>query len=323
MVPAFQKGFCFAHVGYQIYNGYLSREAYQSVLKMKVLGANSFSITPFTSMRNASEPEPLRFWEFPGAENDESVIFLAHTACDLNMYAMLKPHIYLGRSGWPGDIKMSDPDDWKLFFKDYYDWISHYAMIAEMYRIPILCIGNELAAATVGHEKEWIDMVKKIRSFYDGKITYGPNWSGEFEKLTFWKYFDFIGLSEYYPLSEKENPTDSDLKNGAEDIMKRIGAVSEKYNKKIIFTEVGFRDSGRPWKTASEGSGRDSVNYRNQARCYEALFEAAHNKSWLAGMYWWKWPSYLSYGSETSRALYTPDNRPAERVVNKWYHRIK
>ena len=321
-VPEFQKGFCFAHEGYDIYNGYLSREAKQSVEKMKSLGANSFSITPFTSMRDANKPVPLRFWEFAGAENDESLIYLSHLSQKLKMNVILKPQIYLGENSWPGNIEMTNKNDWQKFFHYYFNWISHYAMLAEMYKIPILCIGNELSKATVGHEEDWIKIVKKIRKIYSGKIVYGPNWSSEFSKLTFWKYFDYIGLSEYFPLSDKDNPTDEELFKGAQKVMKKIHSIQKKYNKSIIFTEVGFRSTGEPWKTAFESNTKNETNLQNQARCYNALFKAAYSQNWIAGMYWWKWPSYLTYGGSPENKHYTPNNKPAEEVVKRWYSKI-
>jgi exo-beta-1,3-glucanase (GH17 family) len=162
-------------------------------------------------------------------------------------------------------------------------------------------------------------MVTRIRKIYNGKIVYGPNWSNEFSKLTFWKYFDYIGLSEYFPISDKNNPTDEELFQGAESVMKEIHSVQKKYNKPIIFTEVGFRSTGEPWKTALENKTKNETNLQNQARCYNALLKAAYHKKWLAGMYWWKWPSYLSFGGSPANEHYTPNNKPAEEVVKKWY----
>ncbi len=318
-LPQFQKGFCFAHEGYQIFNGYLSREAVKSLESIKELGANSFSITPFTSMHNPNKPEPLRFWEFAGAENDECMIFLAHQAKILNMIAMMKPHIYMGRNGWPGEIKMLNKKDWGIFFQDYKNWIIHYAMIAEIYKIPILCVGNELAGATVGHENEWVKLVKQIRKIYDGKITYGANWSNEFEELKFWDQFDYIGISEYYPLSKKVNPTNKELEDGAIIIAKKIEEISTRFNKHVLFTEVGFRSSDRSWQTALEGESRNSVNLQSQKRCYNTLFRAMYKKHWLAGMYWWKWPSSLYIDSDSQNSLYTPLNKPSEEVIKYWY----
>ncbi len=323
VLPSFQKGFCFAHVGYQIYNGYASQKAVESLKKIKEIGANSFSMTPFTYMRDPNKPVKFKYWEFAGGESIESMIHLMNASKKLNLTAMLKPHIYLGESNWPGVIEMQSDSDWKIFFSYYERWIMHYAVFAEMYHVPLFVIGNELSKTTIGHEHEWIDLTNKIRKIYNGKIIYASNWGDEFEKLTFWQHFDYIGLSQYYPLSSKDNPTDDELLTGAESVINRINAIHKKYNKSVIFTETGFRGSKAPWKTALEKDGRNEVHLNNQARCYETLFKAIQNEKWLNGIYWWKWPSYLEYKGFTFGEgfdLYAPNNDETEKVIKQFFN---
>lgn len=312
------KGISYAHVGYDIYNGYLSGESYQSLKALKQIGVNAISIMPFTSMSDPSKPEPLRFWQSAFAENDESLIFLEESSLKLNFVVMLKPHIWV-EHGWPGEIRMDNKSDWNKFFDYYYIWIRHYAMLAEMYKIPILCIGNELSQTTVGHEKKWIQIVENIRKLYDGKITYGANWNNEFEKLNFWKYFDYIGISQYYPLSEKSNPSNAELQTGADSIISRVRLIQKKFDIPVLFTELGYKSSMEPWKTALEENPEPELSSINQARCYEAMLRASYEKKWLAGMFWWKWPSYLGYAANPKRDLYVPLNKPAENIIRKWY----
>jgi len=317
-VPSFQKGLSYAHEGYRIHNGYLSKSSFESLKKAVELGTNSISIIPFTSMRDPKKPAPLSFWKSAFSENDETIIYLEHLSQKLNLNLMLKPQIYVGR-GWPGDIEMQNEKDWKLFFKNYKNWIMHYAVIAEMYKIPMLCIGNELLKTTTTHNAEWVELIKNIRSIYSGKLTYGANWGEEFESIKFWDYLDYIGISEYYPLSTKENPTDTELFDGAKKIISKIASVQKKYNKPVIFTEVGFRSSKYPWMTSFEKETIKEANYQNQARSYRAILKAAHGTKWLAGMYWWKWPSYLQDGGDPQNDFYTPYNKPAEDVLRQWY----
>lgn len=312
------KGFSYAHVGYDIYNGYLSSESYRSLEELKKIGVNAISIMPFTSMTDPSKPEPLRFWQSAFAENDASLIFLEESAIKLNFIVMLKPHIWV-EHGWAGEIKMNNKSDWDKFFDYYYIWIRHYAMLAEMYKIPILCIGNELSQTTIGHEKKWIQIVEHIRKLYNGKITYGANWNNEFEKLNFWKHFDFIGISQYYPLSEKSNPSDAELQSGADSIISRISKIQKKFGIPVLFTELGYKSSMEPWKTALENNPQSDTTLINQARCYEAMLRATYGKKWLAGMFWWKWPSYLGYANNPKRDIYVPLNKPAENIIKKWY----
>ena len=316
--PEFIKGFSYAHVGYDIYNGYLSKESYNSLKVLKKIGVNAISIMPFTSISSPNEPEPLNFWQSAFAENDESLIFLKDAAVKLNFVVMLKPQIWL-RRGWTGDIKMSSGSDWNKFFSDYYKWIRHYALLAQMYGIPILCIGNEFSRATIGHEDKWIQMVMHIRQLYDGKITYGANWNNEFDKLNFWKYFDYIGISEYFPLSKKDNPTEAELQTGADSVINLIGAVQQKFNKPVLFTEIGFKSSMEPWQTALENNSQPDSAAINQARCYKAILKASYGKKWLEGMFWWKWPSYLGYADNPEKDLYVPLNKPAEKIIEEWY----
>ena len=318
-IPKFLKGFNFAHEGYDIHNGYLSRTAYQSLEKLINLNVNSIAVNPFTSMRNEKKLEPLAFWRSPHTENDQSMIYLAHVAEELEFVFLMKPHIYLHRS-WPGGIEMSSKEEWDKFIDSYYRWIRHYAIIAEMYNIPILCVGNELSKATLENEDRWIAMFDKLRKIYSGKLVYGANWGNEFEKLTFWNHLDYIGISNYYPLSKYLNPTDEELLNGASAVLDKIEEVQRKYNKQVIFTEAGFRSSTAPWQSSFEKDKKlQDTTFTSQVRSYEVFYRAAYERDWLAGIFWWKWPTYLNEGGDPHHDLYTPNNKPTENVVKNWY----
>jgi len=231
----------------------------------------------------------------------------------------MKPHIYLHRS-WPGGIEMSSKEEWDKFIDSYYRWIRHYAIISEMYNIPILCVGNELSKATLQNEDKWIAMFNKLRKIYSGKLVYGANWGNEFEKLTFWNHLDYIGISNYYPLSKDLNPTDEELFEGADKMLDKIEEVQRKYNKQVIFTEAGFRSSTSPWQSSFEKDKRlQDTTFASQVRSYEVFYKAAYERNWLAGIFWWKWPSYLNEGGDPHHDLYTPNYKPTENVVRKWY----
>jgi hypothetical protein len=318
---SFLKGFSYAHTGYSIYNGYLSEQSLSSLTALKSLGVDAISITPFTSIRLPDEPEPLRFWESPGSENDETMIFLKNAADSLGFTVMLKPHIWVGRGGWPGDIKMKNKDDWSKFFYDYYRWIRHYAILAEIYGIPILCIGNEMSQTTIGHEKEWTNIINNLRKIYDGKLTYGANWNKEFEDITFWNRLDYIGISQYFPLSMKKDPSDEELLAGADSAISIIDKIHQKYNKPVLFTEAGYRNSTYPWETALEQNPQYDSAGIEQARAYSAMLQASYKIKWLAGIFWWKWPSNLHYEDFFGRDLYVPPARTAQDVIKQWYYK--
>ena len=272
-------------------------------------------------MKDIEKPQPLEFWEAAFAENDESIIHMVHYAKKMGMNTLLNPHIWIHHS-WPGEIEMQNPADWHLFFKYYYRWIEHYAILAEMYKIPILSIGNELSITTKYFPEEWIKIISKIRKIYSGKITYGANWGNEFENLEIWKKLDFIGLSEYYPISRENNPSNNELFKSAKKVLAKINKVHIKFNKPVLFTEIGYRMSGAPWKTFYEGREKFEYTPLNQAKVFNAVLKAIKNEKWIKGIYIWKWPSYLGYALKEHSEMYTPVYRPAEKVIKKWFEKL-
>ncbi|MFQ5865368.1 MAG: hypothetical protein ACE5IW_09095 [bacterium] len=318
--PKFQKGFCYAHEGYQIYNGYLSRKSFESLEKLRSLGVEWISVSPFGYLRDRNRPGYFIYSFGAGAENDESIITAFYAAKKLGMGLMLKPHLlmYSRHWGWPGEINMKSEKDWQIFFKHYYSWIRHYALLAEMYQADILCIGVELVHATRGHEVEWRKMIAKIKQIYHGPLVYAANWGEEFETLSFWDDLDYIGLNCYYPLSNKSRATLEDLKNGAKKVLPKIENIAKKYQKPVLFTEIGFTSMAHPWKNPHEHNWRGAVVLEDQALAYRAMFEVFWDKPWFFGFYWWKWPTYLERGGK-DHSGFTPNGKPAEEVVKEWY----
>jgi hypothetical protein len=314
----YQKGFTHAHEGYQIYNGYLSERSDEALRKLGSFGADAVAIVPYTFMRNPNEPVHLPVPSGSGSENDESVIHSVRTAQNLGMTVMLKPQIWL-HGGWPGDIRMKSKEDVRAFFEHYYRWIRHYALMAEHLEVPVLCIGTELRQMTVGNEVAWIEMIGRLRKLYSGRLVYAANWHGELDRLTFWRHLDYIGVNSYYPLSGKSNPRDEELKEGFRHAIDQIRVVYDRFRKPVLLTEIGFTSTPEPWREPHEPGRRKPVNLHDQARSYEIAFEGLSKETdWIRGVYWWKWPSDLGHGG-SDHPGFTPNGKPAEEVVRKWY----
>ncbi|MEM9819954.1 MAG: hypothetical protein AAF985_02735 [Bacteroidota bacterium] len=312
------KGFNFAHEGYSIYNGYLSRKATRALERLSRIGTNAVSIIPYSYMRNPNRPTHIPFIRGAGSENDESVIHSAFEAKRLGMTTLLKPQIWLSGS-WPGDVSMNSEAEWQQFFDHYYRWIRHFALLAEIHQIDIFCLGVEFAKATLNHEKEWRQIIRKIRGLYSGQMTYCANWGEEFEQLQFWDELDFIGLSCYYPLSYEQNPSQKDLEKNFNKILSKIESIQQKFKKPILFTEIGFRSIEAPWQEPhAEANGRQS-NPKDQEKCYQAVFAALQDRDWCRGLFWWKWPSHMDYVNPHG---FTPLEKPAEKVVEEWFGKM-
>ncbi|MEO0468434.1 MAG: hypothetical protein AAF206_02345 [Bacteroidota bacterium] len=316
---SYQKGMTFAHEGYSIYNGYGSKGALVSLAKLTDINVEAIAIVPYSGTRSIHKPTPFRFSQRAGSENDASVMHAAAGARKLGMEVLLKPQIWFPGS-WPGDVEMQNEADWKAFFRHYRKWITHYAMMAEVQRMENFCVGVEFVKATRSHPKEWRKLINDLRKLYSGRITYAANWGEEVEKLAFGDALDFIGANTYYPLSKDNNPSDEELLKGAREAMDRLEKVSRKFDKPVVLTEVGFRSLAGAWLEPHAESKGQSASDQDQARCYQALLQAASEREWVKGMYWWKWPSFMEYGHRNPHS-FTPCGKAAENILAEYYQK--
>jgi hypothetical protein len=319
------KGFNFAHEGYAIYNGYMSKLATEAIAKQSdQLNCNALAVIPYSYMRDPRQPSFIPIVDGAGSENDQSVIHSALAAKAKGMTVMLKPQLWLGGGNWPGDVEMTSEADWQAFFTNYHRWMRHYALLAEIWQMDVLCIGTELAKTTHAREQDWRALVGRIRGLYSGKLTYAANWGSEFEKFPFADALDYLGVDCYYPLSKNPDATKAELQAGFADILTKLEAKQREAGKPLIFTEIGFRSTDAPWQQPHEPSRRGDDNLYNgehQELCYEVVLEAIRDQPWIGGIFWWKFPSYIEH-REDGNDDFTPNRKPAEKVIRQWFAKM-
>lgn len=270
-------------------------------------------------------------------ERDEGLRITTEFAKSNGIKTILKPHIWLRDEGgkWRGEIKMKSEKDWQKWFSDYEGFIMHYAKLAEETQMEMLCIGTELHQTCIEREDDWRNLIAKIRTAYSGPLTYAANFSNEYEDVKFWDDLDYIGIQAYFPLVMNEEPSVEELKEGWKKPIEELKAFSNRYNKPILFTEVGYKstkDSGiAPWEwpqRLAEAERAEIVSEQTQANCFEALFLAVMDEPWLAGIHIWKW--YPNYGNNTNRRNslmenidFTPQLKMAEKVVEDGFLKMK
>jgi hypothetical protein len=314
---SFYTGFNYAHEGYQIYNGYMGSTSDASIAKLKTMGVNSLTIIPYSGFQSMTKPYPIHYTSGAGGENDISIIHAAYTAHQNNMSVMLKPQLW-SWLGWTGDITMQSKADWDLFFEYYEQWIMHYALMAEIYRFEMLCIGVEFQNASISEHQQWDDLFEKVRKIYSGKITYAANWGTEYETVSFWDKLDFISVNCYYPLSNKTDATDEELLKAFEKNLDVIEKVHTKYKLPVVFTEIGFKSIQSPWIQPHKDADEQAYNEASQRRCYEAMIAAMEDEAWIKGVYLWKWPSYMEFSREYEKD-FNPCGKEAEKTISNWF----
>ena len=260
-------------------------------------------------------------------KKESSIRTITEDARAHGIRSMMKPHLWLTKSSddyWRGTMHFDDPSDWKAWSENYRQFILHYAKISAELEIEAFCIGTELHQTAIRHPEYWVDLIREVRSFYKGKITYAANWNKEYEEIPFWQELDFIGIQAYFPLTNKRTPSVRELVKGWRPYVKKMEALSKKYNKKILFTEIGYKSTDDaaidPWKWVYAVSSLFTKHsYKTQVNCYEAFFRVFWEKKWFAGAHFWEWQAGINTAEGKENISFTPQNKPAENVLAKWF----
>ena len=201
-----------------------------------------------------------------------------------------------------------------------------FASIAQELDVTMYCIGAELKA-TEGQSAHWRSLVQKVRETYTiGKLIYSTN---GVTSLTWWDAVDFISDDAYRSLStpsaDPESVTLDDLKSAWTPYLDSYKAVSEKFDRPILFAEIGICSLdhvgiySKPWYYGCVGpSAETHVDQSVQAKYYEAFFQAVYTQSWLRGVFFWKWLSDPNDGGPQN-ANFTPHNKTAEAIMKKYF----
>ena len=292
-------------------------------------GADSIAQTPFGWQETERSPEVRLitsgrvFW----GETDQGLEETTRLARERGVRTLLIPQIWLRRASdgaWRGDIAMASEADWERWFESYRRLVLHYAALAERLGIPAYCVGVELHAAARDRPEDWRRLIAEVREVYSGQLTYAANWHREVEEVPFWDALDLIGVQGYFPLSAEPLPTVEELVAGWQPRAAALEALARRHGRPVLFTEIGY--VSRPGATADpwvwpergrpEASSEEGLEL--QARAYEAFFRTFWHRPWVAGAYFWKWYPGLPPG-EASGVDYSPQGKPAERVLRRWY----
>ena len=305
----------FASGSYATPSGYASRRGDATLAALEHVGATAASIVPYTDMPDPHAPGALlRRRHHDEAESDATVVHAIRRAHDLGMNVMLKPQIS-GGVEWPGAVEMPSEAAWTAFFDRYTDWMLHYALMAEVHDVEVLCIGTELVAATRNHEAEWRRLIERVRAVYGGAVVYAANWGDEAERLSFGDALDAVGVDAYYPLSADPTATDAGLRAGAREVAQRLRSIAERTERPVLVTEMGFPSKPAPWTQPHRKQEDAPERPQHQARAARALAAALSDVP-VRGAFWWRWPPACRFG-------YGPfaPKAPTRAVLRDWFQR--
>ena len=299
--------------------GYSSPEARRQLRYLRGVNANAVALVPYGFVRLPDGAQPsagTRISYLNTGESDHELIAALRMARTLGLRVMLKPQLWVAGGRFTGELRLETPGAQAAWFREYRNFLLHYARLAAAEGFDVLCVGTELGGTT-GFEGEWREMIAAARKVYRGPLTYAAHWDGEVDTIGFWDTLDYLGVNSYFPLS-KESPADAEtLARGAQAAAIRLEALARKFGKPVLLTEVGFSSARgaavEPWAD----NWRRGVSVAEQAAAYEATFQAFAGREWLAGMFWWKWPSNGRGGPQD--VSHSPVGKPAAEVLRRWY----
>lgn len=232
---------------------------------------------------------------------------------------MLMPIVLLARrhgNDWRGKIA---PDHWDAWWKDYTEFVLHYARLAKQGRVELFSVGSELIS-TETQTAQWKSLIAKVRYVYPGRLTYSANWD-HYEVPKFWDDLDIIGMTSYFTLGQGTKPTLDEMLAAWGKIKPKILRWQKTVQRPILFTEVGWPNQVTaaefPWNYYASP---DKPDPEQQADCFTSFFRTWSREKVVSGFLIWEWRNYphmpLHSITDTS---YRPMGKPAMRVVQKYF----
>ena len=291
---------------------------------LRDLGATHLALFPFAYMRGYTETTVIRYdashprmdWSL----TDEGYLEIGRMARAVGLRVVLIPTLADFVDGhWRGEVQMADEARWQAWFGSYRLFLLHYAGLARRLGAVGFSVGTELRG-TVHREEDWSHTIALVRQTFGGWLTYAANWD-DYAAVPWWDAMDTIGVQAYFELGDpSSDPVQArdQLVESWQPIVRDLKATSERWDRKIVFTEVGYKSHAgatiHPWDWEIVGDADEAL----QAHAYEAAFRACWGQPWFDGFYWWKWHP-ASGLTEPRPRDFTPQGKPAEEVLRRWY----
>jgi hypothetical protein len=240
---------------------------------------------------------------------------LVRTAHAAGLRVMVKPHLEMRGHGQHNRIAMRSDADWRRWFRGYEGYVLPYARDAQAAGADLFCVGREMDSTVVAREADWRVLVARIRAEFKGPLTYSANFD-TWPAIGFWDALDFIGVSAYFPLSDRPDPAPPDLEGGWDRALASLEQASRRFGRPVLLTEAGFPSvataAKAPWQER-----RAPADVWLQARCYEATLRALARRPWIEGAFFWLWertspPPFR----DPSHAIV---GKPAAFTLARWY----
>jgi hypothetical protein len=301
----------------QLNTGHSALDAYRPLLReIAGLGANCVLLAIAGQMEHAKSQSIFIDARKTPSRADLKTLLL--DARQLGLRVTVMPILLLANprgSEWRGVI---EPPDWENWWGQYRDFVLYFADIANEGGAEALIIGSELVS-TEKYTAQWEKTIAAVRQRFGGRLGYSANWD-HYKPIQFWDKLDFVGMTSYYTLADKKNPTVDEIVARWKPIYDEVAAWQRQVNKPIVMTEVGWCSqegaATAPWNYY-QNQIATPAGHEEQRRLYEAFLKTWDGKPGIQGIIWWEWT--LGAGGSGDYG-YTPKGKPAEMLLRQWFH---
>lgn len=218
---------------------------------------------------------------------------------------------------WRGKMEFTDSSSANAWWRAYGGFIGAMARIAADERVARLSIGSELLRL----EKErprWAALISQVRKVYPGKILYSANWD-HYGAVTFWDLVDEAGMTAYFELTSRDDPSPQELSQAWERWLPSIALFAKTVGRPVVFTEIGYPSLNGANKYPWDETRKSALDMQEQSHCYRSISDVVAGHPAIQGIYLWNW---FGPGGDLD-GDYTPRGKPASAEMRRMYQTLR
>ena len=179
--------------------------------------------------------------------SDENLVSVIQMAHEKGLAVFLSP--ILAIASWQENTFYQQASNWNTWFENYTQVVVHYADIAEVNRVEIMAVGNEIPRSHP-YKSLWDGLIDRVREHFSGDLTYRDNsqiYSPE-SPFPSWERLDYFGFNYWFAATGPNNgivPMDSHpsvalmFDSFDRHLSTYFDPIVARYEKPVIITELG------------------------------------------------------------------------------------
>ena len=238
----------------------------------------------------------------------------AHT---LGYHVFVTIVMKINTGDWGGQIRFSTQSQEQAWFDSYWKTLQPYATAAQQNGVEQLAIGTELEwLAHHAPDALWNQLIARVHGVFQGTLTYDMNWYQSLSQPppAWLKNPDlgFVGLSEYVSIVSSSEQVNSQamVSLWKQNVGTLIDAFSAQVGKKIVISEIGYRDTFDTFYNPFNANSSAPVDNAAQSAAYDAAFTNIFADQNIAGVFCWGW---------NGAGRLNLAGKPALQIIKKWY----